>query len=132
MWTWQSAGDLALNAVEQFALEFLHLAAAQAGHVHVVALGTPFVEMPFAFDMQQVQLVHQPLLLQKSERSIYGHAIDLGIDAHGLAQNLRGVEPLAGRLDDLQNDAALTRQADAAAEQPRRLERPVLRYEEMA
>lgn len=98
----------------------------------MVALRTSLVEVALALDVRQVKLVHQPLPLQKSERSIYGHAIDLGIDAHGLAQNLRGVELLAGRLDDLQNDAALTRQADAAAEQPRRLERPVLRYEEMA
>ena len=32
--------DLAFDAVEEIALELLHLAAAQAGHVHVVALRT--------------------------------------------------------------------------------------------
>ena len=43
--------DLALDAIEQVALEFLHFPATQAGHVHVIALRTAFVKMPFPLHM---------------------------------------------------------------------------------
>src|SRR5271157_595690 len=56
--------DLSLHAVEQVALEFLHLAAPQAGHVHVVALRTPLVEVTFPLYVQQVEFIHQSLALE--------------------------------------------------------------------
>ncbi len=55
--------DLAFDAVEEVALELLHLAAAQAGHVHVVALRATLVEVALALDVQQVELVDQAVAL---------------------------------------------------------------------
>ena len=53
------AFDLALDAIEEVALKLLHLAASQAGHMHVIALRTPLVKMPFPFNVEQVEFVHQ-------------------------------------------------------------------------
>ncbi len=83
-----------LRRVEEVAFELLHLAAAQAGHVHVVALRTALVEVAVAFDVQQVELVRQALALEQAERAIDGDAIDVGIDARGLVQDLRAIEVL--------------------------------------
>ena len=114
--------DLSFDAVEEVAFELLHLAAAQARHVHVVALRTPLVEVAFALHVQQVELVDEAVPFQQPQRAIDRHAINVGIDAYRLAQDLRCVQVLAGRLNDAQNYAALLRHADAARQQ-RRLQR---------
>ncbi len=115
MWNWQSRSTCPLHAIEQVALKLLHFAATQASHVHVVALRTPFVEVPFPLHMQQVEFVHESLALQQRQRPVHGNAINVGVDPGGLAQDLRGVEVLLGGFDDFQNDAALARHANPAA-----------------
>src|SRR5215471_9220940 len=82
--------DLALETVEQVAFKFHDLAAAQAGHVDVVALGPSLVEMLFPFQMHEVQFIDQAVALEEAEGAIHSHAIDLRIDATRLAQDLAG------------------------------------------
>src|SRR5215472_9986000 len=48
--------DLAFQAIEQVALKLSDLAAAQAGHVDVIALRPAFVVMLFSLQMHQIQL----------------------------------------------------------------------------
>ena len=57
------AFDLSLDAVEEVALELLHLAATQTCHVHVVALRAPLVKVSLALHVQQVQFVDQAVTL---------------------------------------------------------------------
>ena len=85
---------LALHPIEQIALELLYFAAAQARHVHVSALRTPFVKVTFALHVQQVEFVDQSVALQQAQSAIDGNAIDVGIDAYRFAKYLRGVEML--------------------------------------
>src|SRR5712691_9037337 len=56
--------DLVLELLEQAALELAHLAAAQASDVDVVAGAVAFVVVLVAADVQQIELVDQPDLLQ--------------------------------------------------------------------
>jgi hypothetical protein len=67
--------------------------------------------------MQQVQLVDEPMSLQQAQSAIHGDAINVGIDANGFAQDLRGIEMLGSGFDDLKNDPALAGHTDSASEQ---------------
>src|SRR5262249_39609037 len=89
-------------------------AAAQAGHVHVVAAGAAFVEVTLALEMHQVQLVDEALAFKQADGSVNGDAVDGRIDAPGFPQDLSGIEMLFGSLNDAQDGATLPGQADAA------------------
>ena len=109
--------DLPFDPVEQVALELLHAPASQARHVHVVPLRPALVEVAVALYVQQVQLIHQPVALEQRQCPIHRHAVDVGIDLGCLAQNLGGIEMLLRRLDDFQNDPALTREPYPTAQE---------------
>ena len=102
------AFDLSFDPVEQVTLEFLYASTSQTSHVHVIALRTALIEVAFPLYMQQVQLVHQPVPLQQRKRAVDRHPIDVGIDLGRLAQDLRGIQMLFCRLDNFQDDLALT------------------------
>jgi len=58
--------DLPLHSVEQLTFELLDFAAAEAGHVHVVALRPPFVKVAITLGMQQVEFINQTLPFQEA------------------------------------------------------------------
>ena len=74
-----------------------------------------FVEMFLALQVHQVQFVDQSVSLQQTKRAVNRDSIDGGILALRFAQDLTGVEMAVGRLHDVQDGAALARDADAAA-----------------
>lgn len=49
--------QLPFQIFEKLALEFSNLPAAQAGHVDVISSCFPFIEVPFALHVHQVQFV---------------------------------------------------------------------------
>src|SRR5215472_5638964 len=109
--------------VEQLAFELDDFAAAQAGHVHVVAAGAAFIEVTLTLDMHQVQFVDQALAFEQADSPVDGDAVDGGIDAPRLPQDLSGIKMLLGSRNDAQDGATLPSQADAAVHQLR-LEKP--------
>jgi hypothetical protein len=64
--------------------------------------------------VHQVKLVHHAVPFQQIEGAIHGAAVDGGIQALRLAQDLAGVQVLLRRLDHAQDGAPLFGHADAA------------------
>ncbi len=56
--------NLSLKPVEQVALEFSDLSAAQACHVNVIALRTALVKVLLPLHVHQVEFVDQTMTLQ--------------------------------------------------------------------
>lgn len=50
--------DLPLDPVEQLTFKLLNFAAAEAGHMHVIALGPPFVKVSVTLGVQQIEFVN--------------------------------------------------------------------------
>jgi len=109
--------DLPFQPFEQVALEFQNLAASQAGHVDVVALGTALVIMLFPLHVHEIKLIHQPMSLEQAEGAVHGYAINLRVKPAGVTQYLAGIEVLLGGLDHTQDRAALPGHAQAARHQ---------------
>jgi len=99
--------DLAFQAIEQVALKLSDLAAAQAGHVDVIALRPAFVVMLFSLQMHQIQLVHQAVSLEQVERPVDRNPVNLGIKLATLAQCLARIQMLLYGLPHAENGAAL-------------------------
>ena len=57
--------NLPLQAVEEVALEFRDLAATQASHMNVVALGPPLIKMLFALHVHEIKLIYQAMPLEQ-------------------------------------------------------------------
>jgi len=109
--------NLALQTVEQIALEFHNLAAAQAGHVDMIALRPALIEVFLALHVHEIELIDQSMALQQTERAVHGNPIDLRIQFARATENLAGVEVLFGSFDDAENRASLPRHAQAARHQ---------------
>jgi hypothetical protein len=109
--------DLSLQSVEEITLEFRDLAAAQAGHVDVVTLRAALVKMFFSLHVHEIEFIDQAVPLEQTEGAVDGDAVDVGIEAAGVAQDLAGVEVLFGGFDHAQDGAALMRHAEAAGHQ---------------
>jgi len=71
--------DLTLETIEEITLEFHYLAAAQAGHVHMITLGPTLVIMLLAFEMHQVKFVDQAITLKEGEGPVDGHTVNVRI-----------------------------------------------------
>src|SRR5215472_6971041 len=105
--------------IEQLAFELDDFAAAQAGHVHMIAPGPAFVEVTLALDMHQVQFVDQALPFEQADGPVDGDAVDGRIDAPRFPQDLSRIQMLFGSLNDAQDGATLPGQTDAAVHQLR-------------
>ena len=68
--------DLSFEAVEEVAFEFGDLAAAQTGHMNVIALRAPLIEMFFALHVHKVEFIDQAVPLQKIQRAIDGNPVN--------------------------------------------------------
>jgi hypothetical protein len=96
------AGDLGFELLVKFAFEFADFAAANAGHVDVVARAVGFVEMAIAAEMQEIELVYQTVTLQEIQRAIDGDASYARIKFLGALQYFVGVEVAARCVHHLQ------------------------------
>ena len=88
--------------------------------------------MAVAVQVHQVELVDQALPLEQVQRAVDRAAIDGSIERPRLAQNLAGIEMLAGRLDDAQNRAALRGHADSTLGKLRLQDGPEFQFAEAA
>jgi hypothetical protein len=75
--------NLALESIEQIAFKFGNLAASQAGHVNVIALGAAFVKVFLSLHVHQVEFIDQSVAFQQSKSAINRHPVNLRIDAPG-------------------------------------------------
>ncbi len=58
--------NLTFKPLEQIALEFCDLAAAQARHMNVIALRPPFIKVLFTLHVHQIEFVYQAIALQQT------------------------------------------------------------------
>src|SRR5262249_24829109 len=106
--------DLALELLEQPALEFAYPSAAQAGNVDMIARAMTFVVVLVPADVQQVELVNQTMALQQVERAIDRDAVHPRIHPPRASQDGAGVEMSLGTIHHFEQHATLARQAHAA------------------
>ena len=85
----------------------------------MVAGAMTFIEMLLTVDVEQVELVDEPKLLQHVECSIYGDAMDPGVHLLRAFENGAGVQMALGVVHHLKQDAALAREADTAFRESR-------------
>jgi hypothetical protein len=97
---------LFFQGLENLADELGDLAAAQAGHVDVVAAQLAFIVVAFAVEVHEVQFVDHALALQQMESAVDGAAVDGRINCFRFAQYLAGVQVLAGSFNHGKNGAA--------------------------
>ena len=107
-------GDLGFELFIELGFDFADFAAADAGYVNVVAGTVAFVVVAVAAQVQQIQLVDQSETFQQLERPVDRYLGDVGIDFLGALEDFVGVHVLGGGFHDLEHDAALAREADAA------------------
>jgi hypothetical protein len=105
--------NLPFQSVKQITLEFLDLAAAQAGHVEMIALGTALVEVLLPLHMHEIEFIHQAMAFEQAQGSIDRNAVDAGVNLSCFAKQLTGVEVSSCCLNDLKNSAALPGHAQA-------------------
>jgi len=79
----------------------------------MIARAVAFVEMAVAAKMQEIEFVNQALALQQVDRAIDGDARDVGIYFLCTFEDFASVEMPAGGFHDLEQDAALFREADS-------------------
>jgi hypothetical protein len=106
--------DLAFEAVEEIALEFHDLSAAQTGHMDVIALGTAFVKMLFPLHVHEIEFINQSMAFEKPESAIDGDTVNARIEFARVAKNLCSIEVLLSSFHDAQYGPSLVRQSNAA------------------
>ena len=106
--------DLLLQFLEAVAHEFRDLAAAETRHVDVIAFQPPLVIMSLTIDVHQVEFVDHAMAFQEPKRAVDGTTVDAGVQFLCLAQDLAGIEMLAGSLHHAQDCAALLGHPDSA------------------
>jgi len=104
--------DLTFEAIEKIALEFHDLAAAQAGHVDVIALWTALIKMFLTLHMHEIEFVDQTMPLEKAERTVDSNAVNPGVEFARVTENLCSVEMLLCRFHDAKNRASLVGQSN--------------------
>jgi hypothetical protein len=107
------AGDLFLQLLVEAGLKFANLAAAETGHVDVVAGTVCFVIVAVASEMEKIEFVNEAALLEKVNGAVDGDEVDFGIDFLGAFEDLVHIEVLLGVVHDFQDDAALAGEANA-------------------
>jgi len=111
------AGDLIFELLVEAGFEFANLAAAEAGHMDVVARAMSFVVVAIAAEMEKIEFVDEAFFLEQVDGAINGDEMDVGIDLLGALEDLIDVEMLLGAVHDLEDDAALASEANTALAQ---------------
>jgi hypothetical protein len=108
------AGDLFLELFVEAAFKFADFAATQAGDVDMVARAVGFVVVAVAAEMQEIKFVDEAVFFEEIDGAVDGDEMDAGIDFYGAVEDLVDVEVLFGGVHDLENDATLASEANAA------------------
>ncbi|HTM37216.1 MAG TPA: hypothetical protein VL156_10750 [Terriglobales bacterium] len=101
--------NLAFEAVEQVTFKLHNLAAAQAGHVDVIALWAPFVKVLLALHVHQIKFVDQPVTLEQIECAVDSHPVNSRVQFLCMTQDLGCIQVLFGGFDDAENGPPLMR-----------------------
>jgi hypothetical protein len=100
--------------MQRISEEFLDPAAAQANDVRMFLLESCLVVVLVAGVMHQIELIHQPAHLEQFERPVNRYAVQLRIFRFGELVQRLGIQVLPGLINQIQEDLALPRQADAS------------------
>ena len=111
------AGDLFFELFVETGLEFADLAAAKAGDVDVVARAVGFVVVAIAAKVEEIEFVNETFFFEQVDGAVDGDEMDFGADFLGAVEDLINVEMLLGGVHDLEDDAALARETNAALTQ---------------
>ena len=103
---------LSAQSLELFAEEFLDASAAQADDMRVLLFEASFVVVFFAFEVSQVQLVHQTAFLEQLQRAIHRDAVELGVLLFGHLIQALGVQMQPGVVDQFEQQPPLAREAN--------------------
>ncbi|HXJ41981.1 MAG TPA: hypothetical protein VNH18_22075 [Bryobacteraceae bacterium] len=105
--------DLAAEFLEWVAEELLHFAAAETDYVGMFLLAAGLVIMLFASLVHQVEFVHQTALFQQLQRAIHRYPVQFRIFFLGQLKKPFRIEVIARLVDEVEQDLALPRKADA-------------------
>ena len=111
------AGDLLHEVLVETGLEFADLAAADAGDVDVVARAVRFVVVAIPAKVEEIELVDETFFFEEIDSAVDRDEMDFGTDFLGAVEDLINVEMLLGGVHDLEDDAALARETNAALTQ---------------
>jgi hypothetical protein len=107
-------GDLLLELLVEAGFKFADFAAAEAGDVDVIAGAVGFVVMAIAAEVEEIELVDETFFFEEVDGAVDGDEMDFGADFLRAIEDLIDVEVLLGGVHDLEDDAALASEADAA------------------
>jgi hypothetical protein len=108
------AGDLFFELFVETGFKFADFAAAKTGDMNVIARAVGFVIVAIAAEVEEVEFIDEALALEEIDGAVDGDEVDFGIDLLGAFENLVDIEMLLGGIHDLENDAALASDTDAA------------------
>jgi hypothetical protein len=110
-------GDFRFQTLKHGAREFLNLAALKARQMNVVDIRFRLVEVLLTVQMHQIQFVNQTQLLEKLDGSVNRRPIDPSVVLLRHCQQRGSIEMAIGFLDRLNQDSALTGNADTTQRQ---------------
>jgi hypothetical protein len=94
--------NLLAHVLQHLAEEFFHAATAQTNHVRVFLFEARLVIMFFTLKVSQVELVDQAALLEKLQRSVDGHAVQLRVALFSHLAEAVGIQVEPGTIDQFQ------------------------------
>jgi hypothetical protein len=95
-------------------LEFADFAAAEAGDVDMVARAVGFVIVAITTEVEEIEFVDETFFFEQVDGAVDGDKMNFGADFLSAFEDLVDVEVLLGSVHDLENDAALAGEPDAA------------------
>jgi hypothetical protein len=107
--------DLTAEPLQGVAEELFHFSATEADDVGVFLFAARFVKMLLTRLVHEIELVHESTFLEELEGAVDGDAVELRVFFPGELEEAFGVEVLAGFVDEIEEDLALTGLAHAAA-----------------
>jgi hypothetical protein len=107
-------GDLLHEVLVEAGLEFADFATADAGDMNVVARTMGFVVVTITAKVEEVQFVDETFLFEQVDGAVDRDEVNFGIDFLRAIEDLVDVEVLLGGIHDLENDAALAGETNAA------------------
>jgi hypothetical protein len=108
------AGDLMLQLLVEMGLEFADFATTETGDMDVIARAMSFVIVAIAAEVEKIELVDETFFFEQVDGAVDGDEMDFGADFLGAFEDLVDVEVLLGGIHDLEDDAALAGETNAA------------------
>lgn len=106
--------DLLHKVLVEARFKFADLATADARDVNVVARAVGFVIVAIAAEVKEIEFVDKSVFLEQIDGAVDGDEVDFGIDFLRAVEDLVDVQMLLGGVHDLEDDAALAGETNAA------------------